>query len=223
MHFTGNTNQRKTEARVMDSIRKNWNVDVSYTHDPNYGGQCLVDSSGLVVLKRGGRAAMIVPDGVLFGSTGAHRALRKLLVDDNQLEAVISLPSGVFKPYAGVSTGILVFTKGGRTDNVFFYDVEADGLSLDDKREPVEQNDLPDCLARWKARNPKRDIDRTAKAFFVPASEIREANYDLSLGFYKSPVYQEERYDSPQIILSQMKAINDEIVRDLVELEEMLQ
>ena len=166
---------------------------------------------------------MIVPDGVLFGSTGAHRALRKLLVDDNQLEAVISLPSGVFKPYAGVSTGILVFTKGGRTDNVFFYDVQADGLSLDDKREPVEENDLPDCLARWKARNPKRDMDRTAKAFFVPASEIREANYDLSLGLYKSPVYQEERYDSPRTVLTQMKAINDEIVRDLVELEEMFQ
>ena len=177
----------------------------------------------LRMLKKGGRAAMIVPDGVLFGSTGAHRALRKLLVDDNQLEAVISLPSGVFKPYAGVSTGILVFTKGGRTDNVFFYDVEADGLSLDDKREPVEENDLPDCLARWKTRNPQRDIDRTAKAFFVPASEIRKANYDLSLGFYKSPVYQEERYDSPRTILTQLKAINDEIVRDLVELEEMLQ
>ena len=113
------------------------------------------------------------------------RALRKLLMDHNQLEAVISLPSGVFKPYAGVSTGILVFTKGGRTDNVFFYDVEADGFSLDDKREPVDENDLPDCLARWRARDPKKDTDRTAKAFFVPAKEIREANYDLSLSRYQ--------------------------------------
>src|SRR5204862_3774540 len=112
----------------------------------------------LRMLKTGGRSAMIVPDGVLFGSSSAHQALRKLLIDQNQLEAVISLPSGVFKPYAGVSTGVLAFTKGGRTDDVFFYDVEADGLSLDDKREPVEENDLPDCLTRWRARNPTKDI-----------------------------------------------------------------
>src|ERR1700738_2815203 len=137
------------------------------------------------MLKNGGRSATIVPDGVLFGSSTAHQALRKLLIDQNQLEAVISLPSGVFKPYAGVSTGILVFTKGGRTDNVFFYDVEADGLSLDDKREQIDENDLPDCLARWRARDPKKDMDRTAKSFFVSASEIREANYDLSLSRFK--------------------------------------
>ena len=143
-------------------------------------------------------------------------------MDENQLEAVISLPSGVFKPYAGVSTGILVFTKGGRTDNVFFYDVEADGLSLDDKREPVDENDLPDCLARWRARDPKKDTDRTAKAFFVPASEIREANYDLSLSRYKKTVYKEEEYDPPQVILERMKALNDDIASDLAELEEML-
>jgi type I restriction enzyme M protein len=142
----------------------------------------------LRMLKIGGRAAMIVPDGVLFGSSGAHQALRKLLVDDNQLDAVISLPSGVFKPYAGVSTAILVFAKGGRTDNVFFYDVQADGFSLDDKRDAIEENDLPDCLKRWKMRNPKRDTDRSAKVFCVPAIEIREADYDLSLSRYKSLV-----------------------------------
>ena len=119
----------------------------------------------LRMLKVGGRSATVVPDGVLFGSSSAHRQLRKLLVDQNQLEAVISLPSGVFKPYASVSTGILVFTKSGRTDNVFFCDVQADGLSLDDKRGPVEENDLPDCLARWRSRDPARDTDRTAKAF----------------------------------------------------------
>ena len=105
----------------------------------------------LRMLKNGGRCAMIVPDGVLFGSSKAHQALRKLLVDDNQLEAVISLPSGVFKPYAGVSTAILVFTKGGRTDQVFFYDVEDDGFSLDDKRQPIEANDLPDALSQWRS------------------------------------------------------------------------
>jgi type I restriction enzyme M protein len=176
----------------------------------------------LRMLKTGGRSAIIVPDGVLFGSSKAHQALRKLLIDHNQLEAVISLPSGVFKPYAGVSTGILVFTKGGRTDNVFFYDVEADGLSLDDKREPVEENDLPDCLARWRARKPKKDTDRTAKAFFVPASQIREENYDLSLTRYKKTVYNEEKFDPPQVILGQMKKLNDEIASDLADLERML-
>src|SRR5207248_1511032 len=121
----------------------------------------------LRMLKTAGRSATIVPDGLLFGSSSAHQALRKLLIDNNQLEAVISLPSGVFKPYAGVSTAILMFTKGGRTDNVFFYDVQADGLSLDDKRALVDENDLPDCLRRWRARNPSKDVDRTAKAFLV--------------------------------------------------------
>jgi type I restriction enzyme M protein len=176
----------------------------------------------LRMLKTGGRSATIVPDGVLFGSSSAHQALRKLLIDNNQLEAVISLPSGAFKPYAGVSTGILVFTKGGRTDNVFFYDIEADGFSLDDKREPMAQNDLPDCLNRWRARNPKKDTDRTAKAFFVPATEIRASSYDLSLNRYKERVHQAEEYDPPQVILERMKALNNEIASDLAELEELL-
>jgi len=176
----------------------------------------------LRMLKSGGRSATIVPDGVLFGSSGAHMGLRKQLVDNNQLEAVISLPSGVFKPYAGVSTGILVFSKGGRTDDVFFYDVEADGFSLDDKREPIEDNDVPGCLAAWRSRDPRRDTDRKQKAFFVPASEIREANYDLSLGRYKEREYVEKEYDEPQSILKQLKAINDEITYNLTELEEML-
>lgn len=176
----------------------------------------------LRMLKNGGRSATIVPDGVLFGSSGAHQAVRKLLVDNNQLEAVISLPSGVFKPYAGVSTGILIFTKGGETKDVFFYDVQADGFSLDDKREKITKNDLPDCLARWRARNPTKDCDRTAKAFFVPSEEIRQANYDLSLVRYKETVYVEQEYDSPQVILDRMKIINDDIAGDLDALEEML-
>ncbi|MGI3213439.1 type I restriction-modification system subunit M [Roseovarius tibetensis] len=177
----------------------------------------------LRMLNTGGRSATIVPDGVLFGSSGAHRQLRQLLVDHNQLEAVISLPSGVFRPYAGVSTGILVFTKGGRTDNVFFYDVEADGLSLDDKREPVAENDLPVCLDRWRSRDPKKDTDRTSKAFFVSATEIKEAGYDLSLSRYKERVYEEENFDPPHAILGRMKELNDEIADDLAELEEMLE
>lgn len=176
----------------------------------------------LRMLKTGGRSATIVPDGVLFGSSGAHAGLRKLLVDNNQLEAVISLPSGVFKPYAGVSTGILVFTKGGRTDDVFFYDVEADGLSLDDKRDPVEANDLPDCLASWKKRDPKIDTDRTQKAFFVSAQEIRDANYDLSLSKYKVRTHVAQSYDAPALILGRMKKLNEGIATDLAELEELL-
>lgn len=176
----------------------------------------------LRMLKNGGRSAVIVPDGVLFGSSKAHKDLRKLLVDNNQLEGVISLPSGVFKPYAGVSTGILIFTKGGRTDDVFFYDVQADGFSLDDKRDPVDANDLPDCLARWKVRDPSSDTDRKDKAFFVPVADIREANYDLSLSRYKEVVYEEEEYDPPHEILSRMKVLNDDIAQDIKDLEEML-
>jgi type I restriction enzyme M protein len=176
----------------------------------------------LRMLKVGGRSATIVPDGVLFGSSSAHVAVRKLLIDNNQLEAVISLPSGVFKPYAGVSTGILIFTKGGRTDNVFFYDVEADGFSLDDKRDPIAENDLPNCLSNWRERSVSQDTDRKTKAFFVPASEIRDSNYDLSLNRYQERIHKEYKYDPPRIILERMKALNEEIASDLYELEGML-
>ena len=176
----------------------------------------------LRMLKIGGRSATIVPDGVLFGSSRAHRQLRKLLVDANQLEAVISLPSGVFKPYAGVSTGILVFTKGGETRDVFFYDIEADGRSLDDKREPIEDDDLPDCLCRWRTRDARKDTDRSSKAFFVPAAEIRGTGYDLSPVRYREASYEPEDYEPPQTILTRMTSLNDKIVSDLAELAEML-
>jgi len=176
----------------------------------------------LRMLRTGGRSATIVPDGVLFGSSTAHVALRRQLLDENQLEAVISLPSGVFKPYAGVSTGILVFTKGGRTDDVFFGDIKADGFSLDDKRDPIEENDLPGCLAAWNDRDSRRDTDRTRKAFFVPAAEIREANYDLSLSRYKKHIYEEEAYDPPAEIMERMRRLNKEIDQGLSKLQEML-
>lgn len=177
----------------------------------------------LKMLKTGGRSATIVPDGVLFGSSKAHQALRTMLVDDNQLEAVISLPSGVFKPYAGVSTGIIVFTKGGRTDNVFFYDVQADGFSLDDKREPQpDKDDLPDMLARWQARDPEKDTDKTRKHFFVSAQDIRENKYDLSINRYKETVYQEEKYEPPREILNRMMGLEKEIMADMEELRGML-
>lgn len=176
----------------------------------------------LKMLKTGGRSATIVPDGVLFGSSKAHRALRKMLVDENQLEAVVSLPSGVFKPYAGVSTGVLVFTKGGKTKDVFYYDVQADGFSLDDKRTKIDDNDLPDLIERWKKRDSKKDTDRTGKAFFVPADEIRKNKYDLSINRYKEIVYEEEEYDPPTEILARMRALEKEIMADMDELEEML-
>ena len=180
----------------------------------------------LRMLKKGGRSATIVPDGVLFGSSGAHVALRQMLINENQLEAVISLPSGAFRPYAGVSTGILIFTKGGRTDNVFFYDVEDDGYSLDDKRNQLYDStfagDLPDVLARWRERDPKKDSDRAAKAFFVQASEIRENNYDLSLNRYQQKIYEEVKFDSPKVILQKLREIEDSIQDDLAELEAVL-
>jgi type I restriction enzyme M protein len=172
----------------------------------------------LKMLKTGGRSATIVPDGVLFGSSKAHQALRQQLVDENQLEAVISLPSGVFRPYAGVSTAIIVFTKGGRTDNVFFYDVQADGRSLDDKRTEIEENDLPDMLARWKNRDPKQDTDKTKKHFFVNAGDIRENKYALSINRYKETVHPEEHYDPPKEILDRMIGLENEIMADMEEL-----
>jgi type I restriction enzyme M protein len=176
----------------------------------------------LRMLKRGGRSATIVPDGVVYGSSKAHTALRTMLVKDNQLEAVISLPSGVFKPYAGVSTAILVFSKGGKTDNVFFYEVEADGFSLDDKRDVVSENDLPGALERWRKRNAKRDTDRTAKHFIVPAKEIAEKGFDLSINRYKETKHESVKYEPPKTIIAELRALEAEIAKDLGELEAML-
>ena len=177
----------------------------------------------LRMLKMGGRAAVIVPDGVLFGSSQAHLGVRQLIVDDNQLEAVISLPAGVFKPYAGVSTAILVFTKGGRTDDVWFYDVQADGFSLDDKRqEQPDKDDLPDMVARWSKRNPKKESDRSAKHFFVPFAEIRENKYDLSLNRYKESKHEESTYDPPKTILKRMNKLGQDVLKDIADLEGML-
>ena len=178
----------------------------------------------LRMLKNGGRSATIGPDGVLFGSSKAHVALRQQLIDENQLEAVISLPSGVFKPYAGVSTAILVFTKVGSTDDVLFYHVQADGFSLDDKRQPVEANDLPDVLAQYQQRRTAYTdfSDRTAKAFAVPVADIRANKYDLSINRYKEALHEEVKFDPPTEILGRMKALEGEIQMDMAELEGML-
>jgi len=191
----------------------------------------------LRMLNVGGRAAVIVPDGVLFGSSKAHQQLRKELIENNQLEGIISLPSGVFKPYAGVSTAILLFTKGGSTERVWFYDLQADGYSLDDKRAPLKgdnANDLPDAIAKWKAYRqlvldnvPAEQIlaqfgDKTQKAFVVDAADIASNKYDLSINRYKEVAYEEEQYEDPKVILGKLMTLENDIMADLKELEGML-
>ena len=178
----------------------------------------------LRMLRVGGRCACIVPDGVLFGSSTAHKAIRRELVDGNRLEAVISMPSGVFKPYAGVSTAILIFTKTGHggTDNVWFYDMTADGLSLDDKRSPVPDNDIPDIIAQFHDLDKEKDRQRTEKSFFVPRAEIVENGYDLSINKYKKTEYKPVEYPPTSEIMAQLRELELEIGTAMDELEGML-
>ena len=178
----------------------------------------------LRMLRIGGRCACIVPDGVLFGSSTAHKAIRKELVEGNRLEAVISMPSGVFKPYAGVSTAVLIFTKTGHggTDNVWFYDMTADGFSLDDKRSPVQGNDIPDIIARFRNLEAEKDRPRTEKSFFVLKTEIVENGYDLSINKYKKTEYVPVEYPSTQEIMADLHELEMQITAGLAELEGML-
>ena len=202
----------------------------------------------LRLLKTGGRAAVIVPDGVLFGSSKAHKELRRTLVEEQKLDAVISLPGGVFKPYAGVSTAILLFTKtmSGGTDHVWFYDMQADGWSLDDKRQPLldasllglqplvdkrnqlseaehAKNNLPDVLERWQARNgSERERPRTAQSFCVPKADIEANGYDLSINRYKEVVHEAVQHRAPGEILAQLRELEAEIAAGRARLEGML-
>ena len=198
----------------------------------------------LRLLKTGGRAAVIVPDGVLFGSSGAHKDIRRMLVEDHKLDAIIKLPSGVFRPYAGVSTAMLLFTKTGvgGTENVWFYDVASDGLSLDDKRGdllPLEKqgptpaqplteaehakNNLPDILARWGNLAAEAERPRTAQSFMVPVADIRATvSWDLSLNRYKEVKHEEVIHQRPKEIIAELRAIEVEITEGLDRLEEML-
>jgi type I restriction enzyme M protein len=179
----------------------------------------------LRLLQTGGRAAVIVPDGVLFGSSKAHKALRKILVEDQKLDAIISMPSGVFKPYAGVSTAILLFTKtnSGGTNNVWFYDMQADGYSLDDKRTPQpNKTDLDDILTRWQNLESEANRKRTNQSFLVPKAEIAANDYDLSINCYKEVEYEAVEYDPPKVILERLAKLEEEITRGREELEEML-
>lgn len=191
----------------------------------------------LRLLKTGGRAAVIVPDGVLFGSSNAHKELRRILVEEQKLDGIVSMPSGVFKPYAGVSTAVLLFTKtnSGGTDNVWFYDMKADGFSLDDKRTTLdaakhETNNIPDLLNRWSAVRTgsgsdwakEKERKRTEQSFLVPKSEIAENDYDLSINRYKEVEYEAVEYDPPKVILSRLAELEAEIQKGRKELEGML-
>jgi type I restriction enzyme M protein len=181
----------------------------------------------LRMLKMGGRSATIVPDGVLFGSSKAHVQLRQHLIENNQLEAVISLPSGVFKPYAGVSTAIIVFAKGGRTENVFFYDVQSDGFTLDDKRTQIAdgKGDLPDVVSKYRqwCEGGNNFGDRTAKAFEVPVNEIREHGFDLSISKHKPFVTVAESHEKPSELLERLQQLETEIQKELASLRGLLQ
>ena len=178
----------------------------------------------LRMLRVGGRCACIVPDGVLFGSSVAHKAIRKEIIDGNRLEAVISMPSGVFKPYAGVSTAILIFTKTGHggTDKVWFYDMRADGFSLDDKRSPVVENDIPDIIARFHNLEGETDRQRTEKSFFVQKEEIIGNDYDLSINKYKKTEYVAVEYPSSQEIMADLRMLEKQISEAMDELEKLL-
>ena len=178
----------------------------------------------LRMLKVGGRCACIVPDGVLFGSSTAHKAIRKELIENNRLEAVISMPSGVFKPYAGVSTAVLIFTKTGHggTDQVWFYDMTADGFSLDDKRTPVAENDIPDIIERFKHLDKERDRKRTDKSFMVPKQDIVDNEYDLSINKYKEVEYIPVEYPPTEEILANIRELEKQIGQEMDELEKLL-
>lgn len=173
------------------------------------------------MLQTGGRCASVVPDGVLFGNSSGHKAVRKELIDNQRLQAVISMPSGVFQPYAGVSTAILIFTKtnAGGTDKVWFYDMKADGYSLDQKRTEVKDNDIPDIIARFKNLQEEASRTRKDQSFLVPVEEIRQNDYDLSINKYKEIEREKIEYEKPEIIISRIKTLEQEIVKAIEELK----
>ncbi len=176
------------------------------------------------ILDMGGRGAVIVPDGVLFGSSKAHKDIRKKIVEECELRAVISMPSGVFKPYAGVSTGILIFTKGGMTDKIWFYDMQADGYSLDDKRNEIEANDIPDIIESFKKCMDDKEFEpeKEDKWFFVDKSEIVDNGYDLSINKYKEIEYEEVVYEAPEVIMEKIEKLEMGILEDIKALKKMV-
>jgi type I restriction enzyme M protein len=175
------------------------------------------------MLQMGGRCASIVPDGVLFGTSTGHMSIRKEIVDKQRLQAVISMPSGVFKPYAGVSTAILIFTKtnAGGTDKVWFYDMKADGFSLDDKRNAVAENDIPDIIARFHNLEGEAERTRKDKSFLVPVEEIREKGYDLSINKYKEIEREKVEYEASEVIMGRIEKLETEIQCAMIDLRKM--
>jgi type I restriction enzyme M protein len=184
------------------------------------------------MLVMGGRAAVIVPDGVLFGTSNAHIDLRKILIDKCKLEGIISMPSGVFKPYAGVSTAVIVFQKGGITDKVWFYDMQADGFSLDDKRNKTEVNDIPEIIKHWNVGRSEASIkiktvneanaSSYKKAILVDVKEIKENKYDLSISRYKKIEYEEVQYEKPEVIMEKILNLEKEIEQDIAHLKKLI-
>ena len=209
--FSGNIDKES----ISDSLKKVCNTTKT---------ELLFVSLFLRMLKKGGRCACIVPDGVLFGTTKAHKDLRKALVEDHQLQAVISMPSGVFKPYAGVSTAVLVFTKttDGGTDKVWFYDMKADGFSLDDKRNPVTENDIPDIIERFHHLDKEASRAKTEQSFFVDKADIVANEYDLSINRYKEVIYEKVVYDKPSVILERIETLATEIATQTAKIKEMI-
>jgi type I restriction enzyme M protein len=175
------------------------------------------------LLQIGGKCGVIVPSGVLFGSSNAHKALRQILLEKCQLEGIVSMPSGIFKPYAGVSTAVVIFTKGGNTDRVWFYDMEADGYSLDDKRTRIDgKGDIPDIIERFLKRKEESLTDRRGKCFFVPIQEIKDNGYDLSISRYKEIEYVEVHYEKPEVIIEKIEILENEIQKSLNDLKALL-
>jgi len=205
--FTGNLNKGEIDDTLSLSTTKTELLFIERIH---------------TMLRNGGTAGLIIPQGVLFGTAKAFQSARKIMIEDSQLKAVITLPSGVFKPYAGVATAILIFTKGGETDDVWFYEMEHDGYSLDDKRAKIEQNDIPNIIEKYQSRDASALSDRKEKYFFVPKKEIVENDYDLSFNSYKEEVYEEIAYDEPAMILERINNLEKDIFEELKSLKETI-
>lgn len=170
----------------------------------------------------GGKCGVIVPNGVLFGLSNAHIETRKLILEKCGLEGVISMPSGVFKPYAGVSTAVLIFTKGEKTDKIWFYDMQRDGYSLDDKRTKIEQNDIPDIIERWKSRDKNKQPKKGDKWLWVGYEEVKKNNYNLSISRYKSIEYEEVEYEKPEKIMDKVLKNEEDIIREINSIKDIL-
>lgn len=234
IQYMDSISKQNTISDVYDIVLANppfkGSIDQESIHD-NLKAVCNTKKTELLfvalflrMLRKGGSCACIVPDGVLFGGSRAHKALRKELVENHHLRAVISMPSGVFKPYAGVSTAVLVFTKtgAGGTDKVWFYDMQADGYSLDDKRSPVKDNDIPDIISRFHNLGAEVDREKTEQSFFVGKADIVEKDYDLSINRHKEIVYEKVEYDEPEVILDRLDKLNQDISSKMEELRRLI-